>query len=430
MINSKDYIMTHSKINVDPFDIQPEDVNIKDIAHSLSMMARANGHFKYFFSVAQHSINCFIEAKNRGKSKRIQLACLLHDAAEAYIADIPRPVKNRLLGYVQIEQDIIDVIFSVFGLSDISVEEYHIIDEIDNALLYYEFDELMGIKLTKDKPYISKRHDFANKDIEVVCSDFITCFNSLHEQEKEAKYDVNNKIVGVDGCRGGWMAFIIDKSGHTVKVYNSIESLCKENYDAQLIIVDMPIGLPESIDEVRPDSEARQLLKGKASSIFSCPCRQAIYENSYELANTTNKKVLDKGLSKQSFAIAPKIKEIDEFLRTNESFRNKLVEGHPEVCFAKLYGKPVLEKKSTQEGVQKRLRILSEYHEGLDETIVQNTYKKSVAQTDDIIDAMCMAVVAKLGQHENLYTIPINPQRDRKGLAMQMVYARGRCNHD
>ena len=85
---STDCIMTYSKKLVNPYNIQPGDIDIEDIAHSLSLTSRANGHFKHFYSVAQHSINCAIEAKNRGYGTRVQLACLLHDASESYIADV------------------------------------------------------------------------------------------------------------------------------------------------------------------------------------------------------------------------------------------------------------------------------------------------------------------------------------------------------
>ena len=92
-------IMTYSRVLMDPLDARPDQILIEDIAHSLSLMTRANGHCRQFYSVAQHSINCALEARNLGLSPRVQLACLLHDAAEAYIADIPRPVKHRLSGF-------------------------------------------------------------------------------------------------------------------------------------------------------------------------------------------------------------------------------------------------------------------------------------------------------------------------------------------
>ena len=75
----------------DPLKMTKKDVCVEDIAHALSLICRGGGHIRYFFSVAQHSMNCADEAAARGWSKRIVLACLLHDASEAYIADIIRP---------------------------------------------------------------------------------------------------------------------------------------------------------------------------------------------------------------------------------------------------------------------------------------------------------------------------------------------------
>ena len=59
------YITTVSGIHFYPLDPNPNDIDIKDIAHSLSLICRANGHFKYFYSVAQHCIACAREAIER-----------------------------------------------------------------------------------------------------------------------------------------------------------------------------------------------------------------------------------------------------------------------------------------------------------------------------------------------------------------------------
>jgi uncharacterized protein len=89
-------ILTYTNTLFYPLAPRPDEVKVEDIAHALSQMCRANGHFKTFYSVAQHSINCAQEARARGLSNRIQLACLLHDASEAYISDITRPVECYL----------------------------------------------------------------------------------------------------------------------------------------------------------------------------------------------------------------------------------------------------------------------------------------------------------------------------------------------
>jgi hypothetical protein len=87
-----------------PLNPDPNKIHIEDIAHSLSLMCRANGHFTRFYSIAQHAINCANEAKACGLSERVQKACLLHDASEAYLSDIMRPVKEHIATYLKIEK--------------------------------------------------------------------------------------------------------------------------------------------------------------------------------------------------------------------------------------------------------------------------------------------------------------------------------------
>lgn len=116
---------------------------------------------------------------NRGLSRRIQLGCLLHDASESYISDLTRPVKRNLPAYFDIEDKLQKVIYERFGLGDISYSELNIITEIDDALLYYEFDELMGIKLFDNVPHISMQHDFSQRDFLSVENEFKRLFSKL-----------------------------------------------------------------------------------------------------------------------------------------------------------------------------------------------------------------------------------------------------------
>ena len=129
---------TFSGKKFDPMHMNSEDVSLEDLAHALSLLCRGGGHLKYFYSVGQHSINCMKEARARGWSKRVQLACLLHDASEAYIADIIRPVKAHLPEYYKIESKIMTCIFDKFGLGDLSEEENSRWRQIDDEILDYE----------------------------------------------------------------------------------------------------------------------------------------------------------------------------------------------------------------------------------------------------------------------------------------------------
>ena len=82
----KSCISTFYGHNFDPTQPTAEDICLEDIAHALSMLSRANGHFREFYSVGRHSLNCAYEAKARGLSVKVQLIALLHDSAK----ELPR----------------------------------------------------------------------------------------------------------------------------------------------------------------------------------------------------------------------------------------------------------------------------------------------------------------------------------------------------
>ena len=134
---------TFSGRRFDPLMMTPEDVVLEDIAHALSLLCRGGGQLKYFYSVGQHCINCMKEAKARGWSKRMQLACLLHDASEAYISDIIRPVKVHLSNYMEIEERIMDKIWRRFDLDDLIEEENRRWKQVDNDVLKLELKVLI-----------------------------------------------------------------------------------------------------------------------------------------------------------------------------------------------------------------------------------------------------------------------------------------------
>ena len=89
-------------------------LDIKDIAHALSLICRGNGHVQHFYSVAQHSLACAKEAKVRGYRKEIILGCLLHDASEAYLSDVTRPIKKELTYYLEVEDVLQNSIWKYF----------------------------------------------------------------------------------------------------------------------------------------------------------------------------------------------------------------------------------------------------------------------------------------------------------------------------
>jgi len=174
-----DYILTYSKIKFFPLEPVKEDIKIEDIAHSLSLMTRANGHCRHFYSVAQHSIHCFKEAKSRGYSIREQLGCLLHDASESYISDLTRPVKRNMPEYFAIEEKLQSVIYERFGLGDLLDVELQHIEDVDDTLLHYEFEELMNFPIFEVPPSKATEHDFSHRDFADVEKEFLNIFSFI-----------------------------------------------------------------------------------------------------------------------------------------------------------------------------------------------------------------------------------------------------------
>ncbi|MDR3564558.1 MAG: phosphohydrolase [Negativicutes bacterium] len=166
-------ILTYTNTLFYPLAPEVDEVKLEDIAHALSQMCRANGHFKTFYSVAQHSLNCAQEARARGLTDRIQLACLLHDASEAYISDVTRPVKCYLDEYRKIEHKLQQVIYEKFGIGDLSAEEVREIDDIDTALLYYEFEQLHHQGIHEQPPRLYSSPDTVEKPMTAIEAEFI-----------------------------------------------------------------------------------------------------------------------------------------------------------------------------------------------------------------------------------------------------------------
>lgn len=106
------WVQTYSGVQFFPFDPDIESIRIEDIAHSLSMQCRFNGHCSFFYSVAEHCIHVSNLLPPEHK-----LAGLLHDAAEAYLGDLPRPLKNELRVYQEAEAMISLLIAKKFGLT-------------------------------------------------------------------------------------------------------------------------------------------------------------------------------------------------------------------------------------------------------------------------------------------------------------------------
>lgn len=223
------------------------------------------------------------------------------------------------------------------------------------------------------------------------------------------------------------MAVVFDGNlARGVEIFETIDALWEHHHDASRILLDIPIGLPFSRRR-ECDKTARRLLKApRASSIFSVPCRPAVYAEHYESACDENRKALGAGLSIQTWCISRKIREVDEFLCDRPDARAIIRESHPEICFwAFAGGRAMSSSKKKREGQEERLDILSGIYPGAQEICNKalGATRRKDACVDDILDALVLAVTACEPQHR-LSTIPPAPPKDQKGLSMEIVFSR------
>jgi hypothetical protein len=131
-----DWIQTFTGRQYWPLDPREQDVSIRDIAHALSHNNRFTGHTFYAYSVAQHSVLGSYLLERLVHQRQF----LLHDATEAYIADIARPLKRHLANYIEIEDLNWNIISNRFGVSRTMYPE---VKQMDNDMLLAEREQIM-----------------------------------------------------------------------------------------------------------------------------------------------------------------------------------------------------------------------------------------------------------------------------------------------
>ncbi|POR45754.1 threonine dehydratase [Bosea psychrotolerans] len=232
-------------------------------------------------------------------------------------------------------------------------------------------------------------------------------------------------IAGVDGCKAGWIAALIDTAAQEPPVLRVVANLADlfagENPPA-LLAVDMPIGLPDRVSGAGrgPERLVRPLLGERQSSVFSIPARSAVYCADYReacrLALETSEP--PRKVSKQGFHLFPRIREIDTLLRTEPALRERVFEVHPELAFRTMRGAPLTQPKKIKSvinplGMAERRALL--IAAGLSAAIVEARSPKGAA-ADDALDALAALVVARHILAGRGAPFPDPPGRDSHGL--------------
>ena len=216
----------------------------------------------------------------------------------------------------------------------------------------------------------------------------------------------------MDGCKGGWVV-VSQAANQELKadVFPSFRQVVNQNYD--LLIVDIPIGLPDK-GAREADRAARTILGKRHVTVFNAPLRPMLACSEYLDAKDCGRRIHGKTLSKQSWAIIPKIREVDDLL--GPKTQSRIREGHPEVSFTIMNGgQPVAESKHTNAGEERRIRLLQSHFPSVCSLI--NQHRRNA---EDVIDACALLWTAQRIRQNCAEAFPGEPPEDAHGLAMQI----------
>ena len=232
-------------------------------------------------------------------------------------------------------------------------------------------------------------------------------------------------LAGVDGCRIGWVAAFVRAAGDEVRVRivpRFADVLAAPEAPA-IVAVDIPIGLPDRIGPGGrgPERAIRPLLGARQSSVFPVPPRAAVFAADFAAARAAALAASEppRKVSKQLFMIAPKIREVDEWLRAVQRHIGRVYEVHPELAFWRLNGERALAEPKKVKGVcyapGLALRRCLLIAAGFPAAIVEGAAPKG-AGADDLLDALACAAIARRLHAGIAQSFPDPPGRDAFGL--------------
>lgn len=235
-------------------------------------------------------------------------------------------------------------------------------------------------------------------------------------------------VAGVDGCRAGWVVVLRDRVAgtHFARVVPDFHAVLTLPEAPAVIAVDVPIGLLDMARTGGRECEglARQLLRTRASSVFSAPTRAALAAfragGGYRTVSAANRGgvATAPGLSQQTFGILPKIDEVDGAV--SSASQGGVCEVHPELCFAAANaGTPMTHSKKTKAGRSERVMLLGGLGFVAPLQLLGAKLSKGV-KSDDLLDACIACWSAERVATGSALVAPTTPPSDSRGLRMEL----------
>ena len=219
------------------------------------------------------------------------------------------------------------------------------------------------------------------------------------------------RVVGLDGCRGGWLAACVD--GGEVQWRWTRDAAELLSMPADAVAIDIPIGLPER-GRRACDAQARELLKHRRSTVFLAPPRAVLTTASYAEARALLAQRGEPSMSAQAYGIVPAIRSIDAAVSPADEER--VFEAHPELAFLRMTGELMPPKKSA-EGRLLRSAAVKAWRPDVERLVA---CAPRPAAVDDALDALACAWVAQRWVRGESVEVG-DGERDARGLLMRIV---------
>lgn len=189
------------------------------------------------------------------------------------------------------------------------------------------------------------------------------------------------RTLGVDAAGRNWVAVASDLRAYAAPTLVGLLAVADTDGAIEVVGIDIPIGLPGGPVPRQADFLARKAVGPRWRSVFMTPPRTVLASLTYRAASDEALRVTGKGVSRQAWALAPRILEVDEVVRSSG---RQIVEVHPELSFTVLAGREIPAAKSTWAGLEDRRRLLAEVGFSLPADL---GHAGLVAGPDDVLDA-------------------------------------------
>jgi predicted RNase H-like nuclease len=221
------------------------------------------------------------------------------------------------------------------------------------------------------------------------------------------------RVLGIDACKRGWVGIALSERALTPYYAADIGDLvakAENDGSVEVVAIDIPIGLPDT-GRRQADVLARQAAGPRWASVFITPVRAALEAGDYLAAAEANRRLANEGVSRQAFALKPKLMQVDQWVRRTP---HRVVEIHPEVSFAMLAGGPLQVRKSSWSGAHRRTELLADAGIVLPGELGEAGL---MAGVDDVLDAAVAAWSARRVARGRARVLPDPPERFSDGLA-------------